>query len=201
MKSINRKSIIVVALLMASFSSMAQFFVGGSVELTYSNSKNEQDDGFSSDNNGITLGVLPELGYCFSEKFEMGLGFDVRWEFYEVKTNYPENVLQYLNINNSTKTTSNTYGAYAFGQYNCIQNNGFTLGAMVEGRFYGNKHYKEYDIYLKPVFEYALNDKFSIKTTLGNVGYCYQKYDGDVVDKWMNFNLLGGCTLGVKYKL
>lgn len=188
-----KKLILMVFAIMAiSFSSKAQFYVGGNVALYFENvARND----IKSDE--IVVGVLPEFGYIFSERFESSIGF---------------NILYGWSKTDDSEEWSNPkiFGTYIAGQYNCIQKSNFTLGAMLKCMFNrnivdDNYKYSVFGVELMPVFEYAVNDKFSIKTTFGGIGYGISKYDDEYIisDYKVNelvFDLLHTCSFGIKYK-
>lgn len=188
-----RSLFLIVAFVELGFAADAQFFIGGSLDINYSD--------LNSDDQKIKawiFGARPEFGYRISNKLEAGLGGSVSYS----KSNNDFYGFTY-------EKTYKTFGGFAYVQYNLFQFNKLNVAVQLIGDF--SKTYstmisdgsddselKTIGIFLSPKLEYRLNDKFTIFSKLEGVSYKVVDDESCSTDTF-DVSLVNGCNFGVKY--
>lgn len=173
-----KRILFVVSLVLAGITANAQLFVSGAVNFNTGSTKDTNDDKTKRTN----FSIAPEVGYALSDKFEVGLGF-------EIGTSVTKPPV-------GDKQKSNNWEIAPFARYSFLQFGKFSVMARGELYVSGNKTTADikttnFGLAVVPVLKYDLTDNWALFTNLNfaRLAFDYEKVkDGD---KTTTFGLRG----------
>lgn len=187
------KKIFTLAVLMAVTAGVAsaQMWVGGYMNISNNDSKQNGRDGTSN-----IIAFHPQIGYDLNDKLSVAVSLGYNHHSSEIEYN-----------NNSSSFHNNVYSISPFLRYRYTEWG--KLIAFIDGGLhylYDNISNSTNDnqtigLFFQPGFAYELNDRFAIETTFGNLGYLHSWTDDDTYSNQLNLSLTSSLSLGFIIKL
>ena len=131
---------------------------------------------YNSDNKDTTIELSPEIGFRINNKFDLGLNplFGYRSYYEEI-----------------------TFGIGVFARYSFFEINRFSiLGRFGLEYLNMDNEINAFGIYIEPVFQYRLLDKFSLYASIGSIYYSHIWSDGRRSSNNFGLNLSSNISLG-----
>lgn len=171
----------------------AQVWVGG--ELYFR--RNKATLGDLEINSNTSVGILPEIGYRFSDRWAVALRFEY---------SHADNGA--INLTGQTLTgKANTFSIRPFARYTIYKADKFSFlldGGLGYGttKISGYNSLKTFDATISPALSYDLNHHWSLTAHLGRVGYehLWTDFRNDKLkSNNFDFDVFGSLTFGLSY--
>jgi hypothetical protein len=207
-------SILFIALVATIATVNAQYFVEGSVSMSYSDSENTSAGGLTNSGSYFGVGISPKIGYWLSDNFAIGASVHA-------------SVINRKNTNSASQESKDNYqrfGASVFslhkmlsaGKFVLLLENSIGISETKDNNFYtsDDKSILTFGISTVPALVYDISEKISLVTTCNflslNLSHSTTKYkDSDRKQTSNNFdvganstvfNSLGYISIGFAYK-